>query len=44
MPERLPLLARLDADADPYLDALRERVLVDDGATGTNLQLMDLGP
>ena len=27
-----------------FLDALRERVLVYDGATGTNLQLRDLGP
>jgi 5-methyltetrahydrofolate--homocysteine methyltransferase len=44
MAERLPLLPRLDADTDPYLAALRERVLIFDGATGTNLQLMDLGP
>ena len=28
----------------PYLDAARERVVVFDGATGTNLQLLDLGP
>ena len=28
----------------PYLAAARERVLVYDGATGTNLQLVDLGP
>lgn len=27
----------------PYLDAVRDRVLVFDGAMGTNLQLMDLG-
>src|ERR1700722_10565418 len=27
-----------------YLEALRERVVVFDGATGTNLQLRDLGP
>jgi 5-methyltetrahydrofolate--homocysteine methyltransferase len=27
-----------------YLDALRERVIVFDGATGTNLQLRQLGP
>jgi 5-methyltetrahydrofolate--homocysteine methyltransferase len=30
--------------AHPYLDAARERVVVFDGATGTNLQLADLGP
>src|SRR5215218_2561600 len=28
----------------PYLAAARERVVVYDGATGTNLQLRDLGP
>ncbi len=28
--------------ADPYLSALNERVLIFDGATGTNLQLQDL--
>ncbi|MEO5678726.1 MAG: homocysteine S-methyltransferase family protein, partial [Acidimicrobiales bacterium] len=28
----------------PYLAAARERVVVFDGATGTNLQLCDLGP
>ncbi len=27
-----------------YLEALRERVVIFDGATGTNLQLRDLGP
>ncbi|MBK9180802.1 MAG: methionine synthase [Acidimicrobiales bacterium] len=27
-----------------YLDAVRDRVVVFDGATGTNLQLLDLGP
>jgi 5-methyltetrahydrofolate--homocysteine methyltransferase len=27
-----------------YLDALRERVVIFDGATGTNLQLRELGP
>src|SRR5438876_11056248 len=27
-----------------FLDTLRERVVVFDGATGTNLQLRDLGP
>ena len=30
--------------SDPYLAALAERVLVYDGATGTNLQLAHLGP
>jgi 5-methyltetrahydrofolate--homocysteine methyltransferase len=30
--------------AHPYLDALRERVVVFDGAMGTNLQLANLGP
>ncbi len=29
---------------DPYLAALAERVVIFDGATGTNLQLRDLGP
>ncbi|HEX3426670.1 MAG TPA: methionine synthase [Acidimicrobiales bacterium] len=28
----------------PYLEALRERVVIFDGATGTNLQLRQLGP
>ncbi len=42
MPQRFPILARLDASSDPYLAALKERVLIYDGATGTNLQLMDL--
>ncbi len=36
-------LGRLDPDASAYLTALRERVVVFDGATGTNLQLMELG-
>ena len=27
-----------------YLDAVRERVVIFDGATGTNLQLRQLGP
>ena len=40
-----PFLAgRLSLDDSAYLTALSERVLVFDGATGTNLQLMDLGP
>jgi 5-methyltetrahydrofolate--homocysteine methyltransferase len=42
--QQVPRLPRLDALSDPYLAALSERVLVFDGATGTNLQLMDLGP
>jgi 5-methyltetrahydrofolate--homocysteine methyltransferase len=36
------LLGRLDPHASPYLSALRERVVVFDGATGTNLQLQEL--
>src|SRR5271165_4308794 len=40
-----PLLpGRVDPDTSSYLSALRERVVVFDGATGTNLQLQDLGP
>jgi 5-methyltetrahydrofolate--homocysteine methyltransferase len=42
MAERVPRFERLDAASDPYLRALSQRVLVFDGATGTNLQLMDL--
>ena len=38
------LFGRLDPDASPYLRALRERVVIFDGATGTNLQMLDLGP
>jgi 5-methyltetrahydrofolate--homocysteine methyltransferase len=38
------LLGRLDPAASDYLQALRERVVVFDGATGTNLQLLGLGP
>ncbi len=30
--------------SSPYLDLVRERVVIYDGATGTNLQLRDLGP
>src|ERR1700722_2993119 len=30
------------APSDPYLTALAERVLIYDGATGTNLQLQEL--
>jgi len=36
-----PPFARPSAN-DPYLAALRERVLIYDGATGTNFQLQDL--
>ena len=32
------------AGASPYLDLVRQRVVIYDGATGTNLQLADLGP
>ena len=42
MADRVPQFPRLDASNDPYLNALRQRILVFDGATGTNLQLMDL--
>jgi 5-methyltetrahydrofolate--homocysteine methyltransferase len=42
MAERVPYFKRLDASSDPYLAALADRVLIFDGATGTNLQLMDL--
>ncbi|MGH9108088.1 MAG: homocysteine S-methyltransferase family protein, partial [Acidimicrobiales bacterium] len=38
-----PLIpGRLDPDRSGYLSALHERVVVFDGATGTNLQLMEL--
>jgi len=36
------LLGRLDPAASTYLQALRERVLIFDGAMGTNLQLLGL--
>ena len=36
-------LGRLDPASSEYLSALRERVVIFDGATGTNLQLQDLG-
>jgi len=40
-----PLLpGRVDPETSAYLSALRERVVVFDGATGTNLQLQELGP
>jgi len=35
---------RMSPEASSYLAALADRVLVFDGATGTNLQLADLGP
>ncbi|HEY3942191.1 MAG TPA: methionine synthase [Acidimicrobiales bacterium] len=38
------LLGRMGPDQSSYLSALRERVVVFDGATGTNIQLMNLGP
>jgi 5-methyltetrahydrofolate--homocysteine methyltransferase len=38
----LQLPGRLDPDASAYLSALRERVVIFDGATGTNLQLQNL--
>ncbi|HVC13619.1 MAG TPA: methionine synthase [Acidimicrobiales bacterium] len=37
------LLGRLDPSRSEYLSALRERVVIFDGATGTNLQLQELG-
>ena len=42
MAEKTPSFARLTPTSDPYLSALSQRVMVFDGATGTNLQLMDL--
>jgi 5-methyltetrahydrofolate--homocysteine methyltransferase len=38
------LLRRLDPSASPYLQALHDRVVIFDGAMGTNLQLLGLGP
>ena len=38
------LLGRLDRSASTYLQALHERVVIFDGAMGTNLQLLGLGP
>jgi 5-methyltetrahydrofolate--homocysteine methyltransferase len=37
------LLGRLDPSASTYLQALRDRVVIFDGAMGTNLQLLGLG-
>ena len=38
------LLGRLDPSASTYLQALHERVVIFDGAMGTNLQLLGLAP
>ena len=38
------LLGRLNPSASTYLQALRDRVVIFDGAMGTNLQLLGLGP
>ena len=40
----IPLVARLEVVENSILTALKERVVIYDGATGTNLQLRDLGP
>ena len=37
------LLGRLDPSRSDYLSAVHERVVIFDGATGTNLQLQELG-
>jgi 5-methyltetrahydrofolate--homocysteine methyltransferase len=37
-------VATLSRATSPYLDLISQRVVVYDGATGTNLQLRDLGP
>ncbi len=37
-------MATLKRATSPYLDLISQRVVVYDGATGTNLQLRDLGP
>ena len=44
MAARARFPGRLDPATDSYLSALRERVVIFDGATGTNLQLVGLGP
>jgi len=44
MAEPNPLPGRLDPAESPYLTAAHERVVIFDGATGTNLQLANLGP
>jgi 5-methyltetrahydrofolate--homocysteine methyltransferase len=38
------LLGRLNPSASSYLQALRERVVIFDGAMGTNLQILGLSP
>jgi 5-methyltetrahydrofolate--homocysteine methyltransferase len=38
------LLGRLDPAASDYLQALRQRVVIFDGAMGTSLQMLGLGP
>jgi 5-methyltetrahydrofolate--homocysteine methyltransferase len=42
MPLTIPIVPRLTADSDGYLAAVKDRVIVFDGATGTNLQIEDL--
>jgi len=44
MSAALPIHPRLSSANDPYLAALTEHILIFDGATGTNLQLEELGP
>ena len=44
MPSHARYVSRLNPATDSYLSALRERVVIFDGATGTNLQLLGLGP
>ena len=44
MPQSPELLGRLDPSTSSYLQALRERVVIFDGAMGTNLQLLGLSP
>src|SRR5579875_3881954 len=43
MTEPSPLLGRLDPARSSYLQALRERVVVFDGAAGTSFQALGLG-
>jgi 5-methyltetrahydrofolate--homocysteine methyltransferase len=38
----IPILPRLDAASNAYLAAVKDRVIVFDGATGTNLQIENL--
>jgi len=44
MPSAPLIPGRFEPDASGYLSALGERVLIFDGATGTNLQVQELGP